>query len=164
MIMAKIRTLNDLIKYVMDNNIDTDKGITIGVEGYHTYDEDANIEDRELNIEILPNGEVLIADDGDYVAKNYYGGDAYTGIQHAAAETGQNVRALTKLATKGFGSILLVGGLALVVVGIPSKKNDNKPCDETKPNIEPASPQTDEIFIILPLPLCTIPGTNSLVV
>ena len=64
--MAKIRTLNDLIKYVMDNNIDTNKGITIGVEGYHTYDEDANIEDRELNIEILPNGEVLIADDGDY--------------------------------------------------------------------------------------------------
>lgn len=64
--MAKIRTLNDLIKYVMDNNIDTNKGIIIGVEGYHTYDEDANIEDRELNIEILPNGEVLIADDGDY--------------------------------------------------------------------------------------------------
>ena len=64
--MAKIRTLNDLIKYVMDNNIDTNKGITIGVEGYHTYDEDANIEDRELNIEILPNGEVLITDDGDY--------------------------------------------------------------------------------------------------
>lgn len=64
--MAKIRTLNDLIKYVMDNNIDTNKGITIGVEGYHTYDEDVNIEDRELNIEILPNGEVLIADDCDY--------------------------------------------------------------------------------------------------
>lgn len=64
--MAKIRTLNDLIKYVMDNNIDTNKGIAIGVEGYHTYDEDANIEGRELNIEILPNGEVLIADDGDY--------------------------------------------------------------------------------------------------
>ena len=78
------------------------------------------------------------ADDGDYVEKNYYGGDAYTGIQHAAAETGQNVRALTKLATKGFGSILLVGGLALVVVGIPSRRNENKPCDETKPIIEPS--------------------------
>lgn len=64
--MAKIGTLNDLIKYVMDNNIDTSKRITIGVEGYHTYDEDANIEDRELNIEMLPNGEVLIADDCDY--------------------------------------------------------------------------------------------------
>ncbi len=69
------------------------------------------------------------ANDGDYVEKHSYGGDAFTGIQHAAAETGQNVRALTKLATKGFGSILLVGGLALVVVGIPSKK------DKTKPNI-----------------------------
>lgn len=64
--MPKIRTLNDLIKYVMENDIDVNKGITIGVEGYHTYDEDANIEDRELNIEILPNGEILIADDGNY--------------------------------------------------------------------------------------------------
>lgn len=82
------------------------------------------------------------ADDGDYVEKNYYGGDAYTGIQHAAAETGQNVRALTKLATKGFGSRLLVGGLALVVVGIPSRKNGKRPCDESKTIIEPDSPQT----------------------
>lgn len=64
--MSKIRTLNNLIKYVMNNNIDTNKGIIIGVEGYHTYDEDANIENRELNIEILPNGEVLIADDSNY--------------------------------------------------------------------------------------------------
>lgn len=85
------------------------------------------------------------ADDGDYVEKNYYGGDAYTGIQHAAAETGQNVRALTKLATKGFGSILLVGGLALVVVGIPSRRNENKPSDETKPIIETDSPQTSVV-------------------
>ncbi len=85
------------------------------------------------------------ADDGDYVEKNYYGGDAYTGIQHAAAETGQNVRALTKLTTKGFGSILLVGGLALVVVGIPSRRNENKPSDETKPIIETDSPQTSVV-------------------
>lgn len=85
------------------------------------------------------------ADDGDYVAKNYYGGDAYTGIQHAAAETGENVRTLTKLATKGFGSILLVGGLALVVVGIPSKRNENKPSDENKPNIRSVSPQTEVV-------------------
>ena len=48
------------------------------------------------------------ADTGQYVSENYYGGDAYTGIQHAAAETGQNVRDLAKLAAKGFGSILLV--------------------------------------------------------
>lgn len=76
------------------------------------------------------------ADDGIYVDKNYYGGDAYTGIQHAAAETGQNVRALTKLTAKGFGSILLVGGLALVVAGIPSKKNEEKKEEITKPAIE----------------------------
>lgn len=63
------------------------------------------------------------ADTGHYVSKSYYGGDAYTGIQHAAAETGQNVQDLTKLTARGFGSILLVSGLALIVVGIPSKKD-----------------------------------------
>ena len=66
------------------------------------------------------------ADDGDYVEKYCYGGDAFTGIQHAAAETGQNVRALTKVATKGFGSILLVGGLSLIVIGIPTRKKGNE--------------------------------------
>lgn len=72
------------------------------------------------------------ADTGQYVSENYYGGDAYTGIQHAAAETGQNVRDLTKLTAKGFGSILLVSGLALIVVGIPSKKKEEKPIEIAK--------------------------------
>ena len=64
--MAKIRTLNDLVAFFMNNNCDMTQRIIIGVEGYHTYDEDANIEDQELNVEILPNGNVLISDDGDY--------------------------------------------------------------------------------------------------
>lgn len=72
------------------------------------------------------------ADTGQYVSENYYGGDAYTGIQHAAAETGQNVRNLAKLTAKGFGSILLVSGLALIVVGIPSKKKEEKPIEIAK--------------------------------
>lgn len=73
------------------------------------------------------------ADDGIYVEKNYYGGDAYTGIQHAAAETGQNVRDLIQNTNKGFGSILLVGGLALVAAGIPSKKKEKELECATKP-------------------------------
>jgi len=69
------------------------------------------------------------ADTGDYVSRESYGGDAYTGIQHAAAETGQNVRALAKITSKGFGSVLLISGMTLIVLGIPGakKKEDKTP-------------------------------------
>lgn len=71
------------------------------------------------------------ADTGDYVSKEIYGGDAYTGIQHAAAETGQNVRALAKIVAKGFGSVLLISGMTLIAIGVPGviplkKKNDKQ--------------------------------------
>lgn len=63
---------------------------------------------------------------GDTVHRSYYGGDAYTGIQHAAADTGNNVYELTKIVRFGFGSILMVGGLILIASAIPveSKKNE----------------------------------------
>lgn len=64
--------------------------------------------------------------DGTYVLRNYYGGDAYTGIQHAAAETGENVRSMAKINRFGFGSVLLVGGLALIVCGLPDSKKEKK--------------------------------------
>lgn len=69
------------------------------------------------------------ADTGDYVSRESYGGDAYTGIQHAAAETGQNVRALAKITSKGFGSVLLISSMKLIVLGIPGakKKEENAP-------------------------------------
>lgn len=67
------------------------------------------------------------ADPGDFVRKESYGGDAYTGIQHTAAETGQNVRALAKITSKGFGSVLLISGMTLLVLGVPgaNKKDEN---------------------------------------
>lgn len=64
--MARIRIINDLVKYIMDNNIDVNKEIVIGAEGYNTYKKDANIEDKELNVQILPTGELFISDDCDY--------------------------------------------------------------------------------------------------
>ena len=36
-------------------------------------------------------------DEGKNVSYDYYGGDAFTGIQNAAADTGKNVRTLTML-------------------------------------------------------------------
>lgn len=49
---------------------------------------------------------------------SYYGGDAYTGIQNAAADTSKNVVELSKIAKTGFGSILLVAGLAFIGFGL----------------------------------------------
>ncbi len=57
-------------------------------------------------------------DTGYYENSNKYGGDAYTGIQNAAAQTANNVQDLAEATTFGFGSILLVGGIVLVLVGI----------------------------------------------
>lgn len=42
-----------------------------------------------------------------------YGGDAYTGIQNAAAQTANNVQKLTEIVKFAFGSLLLVVGIAV---------------------------------------------------
>ena len=59
-----------------------------------------------------------------------YGGDAYTGIQNAAADTGTNVvvaaRFIIKVLTFGFGSILLVAGCVLIGLAFKSKSIDDK--------------------------------------
>lgn len=70
---------------------------------------------------------------GMYVSEKYYGGDAYTGIQQAAAKTGQNVQDLIEINRFGFSSILLVGGLALIASGIPeSKMKKEEKCEDPK--------------------------------
>lgn len=47
-----------------------------------------------------------------------YGGDAYTGIQHAAAQTARNVMWGNEILAFGFGSILLIAGLSIVIFSI----------------------------------------------
>ena len=54
----------------------------------------------------------------DYESINIYGGDAFTGIQNAAAVTSRNVKELAAIVQFGFGSVLLVMGLTLVGVGL----------------------------------------------
>ncbi|MBR5345401.1 MAG: hypothetical protein IK127_06205 [Clostridia bacterium] len=63
-------------------------------------------------------------DTGTQTSYEYYGGDAYTGIQQAAADTARNVQALAKIVKTGFegttgsgnamGYLLLVIGLWLI--------------------------------------------------
>ena len=50
---------------------------------------------------------------------NAYGGDAYTGIQNASAQTANNVYYLNKIVKTGIGSILLVAGCAFIICGLP---------------------------------------------
>ncbi len=56
----------------------------------------------------------------DSVEKTIYGGDAYTGIQNAAATTSENIKELTEIVKFGFGSVLLISGLTFLVIGIPT--------------------------------------------
>ena len=65
-------------------------------------------------------------DTGTYTSYNYYGGDAYTGIQQAAADTARNVQALSRIVRTGFkgvsgaglGYLLLIAGFALIVYSL----------------------------------------------
>ena len=44
-----------------------------------------------------------------------YGGDAYTGIQNAAAQTANNIRYLAEIIQIGLGGILLIAGLLIIL-------------------------------------------------
>ena len=57
---------------------------------------------------------------------NYYGGDAFTGIQHAAARTSRNVSELANIVQFGFGAILFVMGLGFIGVGLTTPMNGHK--------------------------------------
>jgi len=81
----------------------------------------------------------------DYESRSMYGGDAYTGIQNAAAMTSKNVKELAEIVQFGFGSVLLVMGLTLVGIGMTTpmggqKENFNPvpAVAETTPVEEPA--------------------------
>lgn len=64
------------------------------------------------------------ADIGSFEMSQVYGGDAYTGIQQAAAQTANNVKDLTELVSFFSASLLGVIGLICIAYGIFS--NDYK--------------------------------------
>lgn len=55
----------------------------------------------------------------DFTNIQRYGGDAYTGIQNAAAKTSNNVAELAKVVNLGFSSVLRIIALVLIGIGIP---------------------------------------------
>lgn len=63
-------------------------------------------------------------DAGSYVFNVQYGGDAYTGIQNAAARTACNVTNLAKICKFGFGSVLLIAGVVLIICAVTYKEKE----------------------------------------
>ena len=59
----------------------------------------------------------LSTDTGTYTSYEYYGGDAYTGMQQASADTARNVKAQAGIVRAGFAAILDVIPYALYGVG-----------------------------------------------
>ena len=51
---------------------------------------------------------------GSYESNSKYGGDAYTGIQNAAAQTANNVKAAAEIIQAASGAFLCVFGVALI--------------------------------------------------
>ena len=61
---------------------------------------------------------MFMNDAGSSPVNETYGGDAYTGIQNAAAATARNVRWLNEAVCFGFGSVLLAMSFAFFLVAL----------------------------------------------
>ena len=55
---------------------------------------------------------------GSYILYRSYGGDAYTGLQNAAADTGNNVYWLERLMQKAFRYAFILTGLGFIFYGL----------------------------------------------
>ena len=87
---------------------------------------------------------------GIYTSKKTYGGDAYTGIQNAAADTSFNVtqtnailKDMNKTIAIGLGSILIVLGLVVAAVGVAFLLGKKEKSAPAAPVVEPAFVPSD---------------------
>lgn len=65
----------------------------------------------------------LSQDTGSWESSTSYGGDAYTGIQNAAAQTANNVQDLAEIVAMGFGFLLIALGLFAIFYFVTKMKN-----------------------------------------
>lgn len=86
----------------------------------------------------------------DYETKSMYGGDAFTGIQNAGAQTSENVKDLANIVKFGFGSVLLVAGLGFLGIGLTTPVTKREQEDNTQEDTpseklpEPEKPEKPE--------------------
>ena len=85
---------------------------------------------------------------GAYESSESYGGDAYTGIQNAAAQTANNVKALAEIVAFSTGSILLISGLFMIVFGLLNFSGPKQPKQQTP--VYAAAPQQPPVYRPVP--------------
>lgn len=81
--------------------------------------------------------------DGGYESSYTYGGDAYTGIQNASAQAANNLINLADIVKFGFGSVLLIGGLYLILSSVFQLLS--KPVAAITPAVTVSEPGLSEI-------------------
>ncbi|MBQ6999096.1 MAG: hypothetical protein IJN62_04835 [Clostridia bacterium] len=59
---------------------------------------------------------IFCMDNGSWENSLQYGGDAYTGIQNAAAQTANNIQVVCDVLRIGLGAVLFVGGMVLICI------------------------------------------------
>lgn len=79
---------------------------------------------------------------GYYESSLSYGGDAYTGIQNAAAQTANNVKYVGEMIRSALGSLLLVMGLGMLLGSLCIRTKEYAP--EPEPFVAPAAPVIDK--------------------
>lgn len=82
-------------------------------------------------------------EDLDYESRSIYGGDAFTGIQNAAAVTSRNIKELARIVQFGFGSVLLVMGITFVGVGVTALISVCEEDSELDPDIIDSTSSTE---------------------
>ena len=67
---------------------------------------------------------VYNAEVGSYEGDEYYGGDAYTGIQQAAAQAANNTMYVGRMLRTGLSAILALHGLVLLGAAVCIRKSE----------------------------------------
>ena len=81
---------------------------------------------------------------GSYISSYSYGGDAYTGIQNAAADTGNNVRAASARIFEIAEYSFILIGLILEAIGISGLIKEKKPKETVIENTEKIPVESNE--------------------
>ena len=95
-------------------------------------------------LSVIFSAAMLVMDNGNYESYQAYGGDAYTGIQNAAATAANNVNSAACLVAYGFAFILFVLGIVLIGAGIAVKKEEKNTTQASAVNVSSASAEAEK--------------------
>lgn len=119
-IQEKLTTINHV-------NINKDNGYFAGLNGVETNKDYISISGIISGIISVIFGIIMFTKSvGTYESSVRYGGDAYTGIQNAAAQTANNIQALSEITKFGFAFLLIAIGLIAILYFLSKLKNKKR--------------------------------------